>query len=461
LTDNSDLGWWRIDDPQHPDYFDEEAAASTSQALPAEQFVAGGLHYVATLGGTHPLSLETSLSPVTDIIEEAAIQGEDIPVNIPPVIIHAPAIVAAAAVPAPVFVAPAPAPPAPAPAPMAAPAAANGALRGLPPSIFDGDHTKSSGFLLAFHLYKFTNRGHEAMINPATRTTTALSYIAGPLVEAWKEEQLTLLEHNITTNVPEADEAHWTTFETNFKNTFTNTNKKNNAYCELQKLRHSDDLDTFIARFKQLVTAVELDIDSHRVIELFKQGIKHALIGNVLTATDYDPNATYTFAEMEKCIRDSHLRWTNSQAYRKQDQKQCFYTALGVKPCGGGQPFRRGRRTTSQGGDAMDVDATTFTQLSEEEKKKLQANNAYFYCQKRGHCANDCHKKKYDRAQAGGSGGNQRNTNVKTADLIDFSTMTTDQHTDMLTKYVQSDTFLAQEDDEKLKFIEKITPQGF
>ena len=58
------------------------------------------------------------------------------------------------------------------------------------------------------------------MINPATRTTTALSYIAGPLVKAWKEEQLTLLERNIAANVPEGDEAHWTTFQTNFTNVF-------------------------------------------------------------------------------------------------------------------------------------------------------------------------------------------------------------------------------------------------
>jgi len=150
------------------------------------------------------------------------------------------------------------------------------------------------------------------MINPATCTTTALSYIAGPLVEAWKEEQLTLLEHNITANIPEADEAHWTTFETNFKNAFTNTNKKNDTYCELQALKHKDDLDTFIARFKQLVTAAELNIDSHRVIELFKQGLKHALIQNILIVLDYDLNATYTFAQMEKHIRDSHLCWLNS-----------------------------------------------------------------------------------------------------------------------------------------------------
>jgi len=295
------------------------------------------------------------------------------------------------------------------------------------------------------------------MINPATRTTTALSYIAGPLVEAWKEEQLTLLERNIAANVPEGNEAHWTTFQTNFTNAFTNMNKKNDTYRELQKLEHKDDLDTFIARFKQLVTAAELDIDSHGVIELLKQGLKKALIHNILTAQDYDPNATYTFADMEKHVRDSHLCWINSLAYRKTDQRQCLFTALGVKPQGqtrnGRQLFKGGRRlTTSQGGDAMDVDTmeTTdidgigFNQITKEEEAKLRAKNACFYCQKPGHRANDCYKKKCDRAQAGGSGRNQHDSKVKTADLIDFSNMTTEQRTYMDNKvidYIQSEPF--------------------
>src|SRR5260221_13480834 len=242
---------------------------------------------------------------------------------------------------------------------MAVPAAAaTGALRGNPPPIFEGDRTKSSDFLLTFCIYRFTNRGHEVMMNPATRTTTALSYITGPLVEAWKEEQLTLLERSIANNVADTDEVHWDTFDTNFKSAFTNTNKKNDAYRELQGLKHKDDLDTFIARFKQLVTAAELDLDSHGVIELLKQGLKQALAQNVLTAPDYDPNATYTFAQIEKRMRDSHLRWINSLAYKKSDQKQRFFTTLGIKPRGGGQPRggcqprNRGRRTTSQGGDA-------------------------------------------------------------------------------------------------------------
>src|SRR6266705_2316744 len=206
-------------------------------------------------------------------------------------------------------------------------------------------------------------------------------------------------------------------------------NKKNNAYCELQKLEHKDDLDTFIARFKQLVTAAELDIDSHGVIELLKQGLKTALVQNVLTAQDYDPNATYTFAEMEKRIRDSHLRWINSLAYRKTDQRQRLFTTLGAKPQGqtrnGRQPFKGGRHlTTSQGGDAMDVDVTETTEI-DTTRINQQKNNACFYCQKPGHRANDCYKKKCDHAQTGGSGRNQHKPEAKTTDLIDFSDITT------------------------------------
>jgi len=108
----------------------------------------------------------------------------------------------------------------------------------------------------------------------------------------------------------------------------------------------------------------------------------------------------------------------------------------------------------------MDVDVTETTEIDTTRTNQWK-NNECFYCQKPGHFAKDCCKKKSDCAQVESSRGNQCGSNVKTANLIDFSTMTTDQHTDMLTKYMQSNAFLVQEDDEKLKFIEKIAPQGF
>jgi len=111
--------------------------------------------------------------------------------------------------------------------------------------------------------------------------------------------------------------------------------------------------------------------------------------------------------------------------------------------------------------EATDINGIGFNQLTKEEEAKLRAKNACFYCQKTRHRANDCYKRKRDRAQAGGSGRKQRDSEVKTADLINFSTITTEQGNKMLADYIQSPGFLEKEDDEKLKFIEQIAPQGF
>ena len=111
--------------------------------------------------------------------------------------------------------------------------------------------------------------------------------------------------------------------------------------------------------------------------------------------------------------------------------------------------------------EATDIDGIGFNQLTKEEEAKLRAKNACFYCQKPGHRANDCYKKKHDCAQTGGSGRNQHKPEAKTTDLIDFSTITTEQGNKILANYIQSEGFLEKEDDEKLKFIEQIAPQGF
>ena len=62
------LGWWSLDDPQHPDYVDPEefTEAQTSaegphlpvEAYPGpeEEILAGGLHHVVALGGQSPFS---------------------------------------------------------------------------------------------------------------------------------------------------------------------------------------------------------------------------------------------------------------------------------------------------------------------------------------------------------------------------------------------------------------------
>ena len=108
----------------------------------------------------------------------------------------------------------------------------------------------------------------------------------------------------------------------------------------------------------------------------------------------------------------------------------------------------------------MDVDVTETTEI-DTTRTNQRKNNECFYCQKPGHFAKDCCKKKSDRTQAEGSRRNQQGAATKTADLIDFSTITHEQGLNMFTHYVKSEAFLEQEDDEKLKLIEQIVPQGF
>jgi hypothetical protein len=58
------------------------------------------------------------------------------------------------------------------------------------------------------------------------------------------------------------------------------------------------------------------------------------------------------------------------------------------------------QRTMSQGGNAMDVDAACMGNLTEAQKANLIKENKCFYCQKTGHRANVCYKKKRDRGEA-------------------------------------------------------------
>ena len=94
---------------------------------------------------------------------------------------------------------------------------ANGALKGNPPVILNGDRTKSSGFLITFKLFKAANRNNEAMSNPYSRVTTALTYMTGDTMEPWKEDQLNLLNGRVNTGILETDKQLWDLFEVDFK----------------------------------------------------------------------------------------------------------------------------------------------------------------------------------------------------------------------------------------------------
>jgi len=226
--ENRLLGWWNTDDSQHPDFFIHHPEHAPA---PPEETLAGGLYHIVTLQGMTPFTPQT---PILPQIETAATQGITIPVDIapiastlpvastntpvippaqPPVAPSAPVIIATSGPNTLTYIPPTMSGQAGGSGQGAGGAASiaattggtgqtitvaavssNGRLKGTPPPYFSGDRDTSHNSLVNFGIFKFTNRNNNAMSNPATCVTTALTYMGGILVDPWKEQQMTELQ---------------------------------------------------------------------------------------------------------------------------------------------------------------------------------------------------------------------------------------------------------------------------
>jgi len=113
----------------------------------------------------------------------------------------------------------------------------NGALKGNPPFIFDGNRQLSKKFLLAFQLWRMINKSNDTMKRPYSRVIAALSYMDGPKVDSWKEEQTIRLDDEVGSGTLETDKSLWDNWMEAFLAAFTNTNRRAEAYKELCKLK--------------------------------------------------------------------------------------------------------------------------------------------------------------------------------------------------------------------------------
>ena len=132
-----------------------------------------------------------------------------------------------------------------------------GGMRGVPPTMFDGTRSHADDFWGQLRRFKMVNRNHESMKVPYDRVLTALTYMRGPLINDWVDQQEKKLAKRIdtsTTNwVVETNEILWTEFETAFLAAWTDTSKKQNAFDQLMRLTMSGwDVDTYIATFDQI-----------------------------------------------------------------------------------------------------------------------------------------------------------------------------------------------------------------
>jgi hypothetical protein len=245
----------------------------------------------------------------------------------------------------------------------------------------------------------------------------------------------------VTGGVLETSELHWQIFKNSFDEAFTNTNEKQEVYQNLIHLEQGDSLDHYVVEFKRLAKITKLDLDKCGTIEIFKAGLKNGLMKSIIGSPHFNPLQPWdTFDHWVREAHAQHLKWKMGLQYSTKSPKQvkqALYHALKKKG--------NNQCTTSQGGNAMDIDAAHMGNLTEAQKANLIKENKCFYCQKIGHCTNVCYKKKHDKGE----------TTTFQVNIVDTSDGQTDA-AKTVNRIIGKMT-----DEEKLKLVEDLLPKDF
>ena len=278
----------------------------------------------------------------------------------------------------------------------APPVPSSGGMRGVPPTIFDGTRSNADDFWGQFRRFKMVNRSHDSMKVPYDRILTALTYMRGPLINDWVDQQEKKLAKRIdtsTTNwVAETNEILWTEFETAFLAAWTDTSKKQNAFDQLMRLTMSGwDVDTYIATFDRLTAAAGWDSNSEGTIAKFHEGLSKGIHSKALDR-DHIPRTIDEWkaaarTEVARAREKYNAGLTGSQC--RNTPKNGGYSNAQTQP-------RAQSNQNNSGVVPMEVDSATgtnnFKKLTPEERAQLAKEGRCFRCRLQGHMARDCPK---------------------------------------------------------------------
>ena len=331
----------------------------------------------------------------------------------------------------------------------------NGGMRGVPPTIFDGTRSKADDFMGQFRRFKMVNRTHEAMKVPYDRVLTALTYMRGPLINDWIDQQEKKLADRTDTtkcnHVQESDEVLWSEFETAFLAAWTDTSKKQNAYDQLMRLTMNGwDIDTYIATFDRLALVAGWDLDSEGTIAKFREGLSKGVHSKALDRDriprTIDEWKAAARTEVARAKEKYNAGLTGNQ--RRNSPKSGTYQ----NP----QPTPR-TNTNNSGAVPMEVDnatgQTNFKKLTPEEWAQLAKEGRCFRCRLQGHMARDCPKNSNRNSNA-----NARETSTNTKDTNSSSNTSTTPTPTNSTKLTRAQQIRAleeaMEDEERATYLD-------
>ena len=265
----------------------------------------------------------------------------------------------------------------------------NRGMCGVPPTIFDGTQSHADDFWGQFRRFKMVNRTHDAMKVLFDRILTTLTYMQGPLINDWVDQQEKKLASRIDTTqtnwVHEDNEILWSEFETAFLAAWTDTSKKQNTFDQLMCLTMNGwDVDTYIATFDHLTLAAGWDLNSEGTIAKFREGLSKGIHSKALDR-DHIPRTINEWKAAARtevaCVKEKYNAGLTGN-HRRNPPKVGTYTNTQA-------PSRAPSNSNGTGVIPMEVDnavgQTNFKKLTPEERVQLAKEGCCFRCRLQGH----------------------------------------------------------------------------
>src|SRR6266571_2464563 len=211
----------------------------------------------------------------------------------------------------------------------------------------------------------------EQLAVPFQRAMTFLSYIRGPLVDDWVDEQAQWLMDQVQMGVTHAEENLWRTIKIRFQQAYTDTSEKVKAQNQLRDFKmKGDDVDTYISQFQNLARKAGYTLNENVTLGMFADGLPPKLMVN--------------------CIKFDHpVDWNDWTHTARLHQEE--YIQLHDRLKGGhrtqGHTQTQWRNALNRNPNAMDIGrtrarATTTGTMGEKEKQRSEGR--CYRCNKQG-----------------------------------------------------------------------------